>query len=427
MDFISDSNPFWHDFTLMLAVTAFVTASFRKIGWNPILGLVAAGATIGPQGFHLLSPGSGAAVLGELGVLFLLFAVGMQLSPDRLKTMARWIFGLGGSHFVLSSIALGLMVYYLGMEWKASIVVGISLSMSSTAFVLQLLSERGEINARFGQKTFSVLLFQDLMVAPILAFLPILAGSMVVKDNVSAVHILPAIVSMFVIFMIVRMLLENVLGVIHATARADAFPAAILFTALAMGWAAKSLGLGPSLGAFLAGFAISGANWRREVRDAVGPFESTLLGFFFISIGLRVPIDGDALYLLKILGATFALISVKVMIGFIACSLNGVKARDGLRASLALAQAGEFSFIVLTSASEYLLLPKWASDFWSSVAVLSIVMTPFLIHFARCLKKNTDKPLAPVNVSEEEQKPKEQLELFSKENGKPFVHDDDFK
>jgi CPA2 family monovalent cation:H+ antiporter-2 len=379
----SSLSNFSRDITILLAVVAFATASFRKFGWNPILGLIAAGAAIGPQGFGLMHEGSGIEVMGDIGILFLLFIVGMELSPERLKAMARWILGLGSAHFIFSTAGITALAHYaFKADWGQAAVIGVAGSMSSTAFVLQLLAERKELTHRFGQKTFSVLLFQDLMAAPILAFLPLIAGVSIASpaaNSSGSMHMLPAIVCMFVLFVVVRMLLESILGVIHATARSDAFPAAILFTALAMGSAANALGLSSSLGAFLAGFAISGAAWRREVRDAIDPFETTLLGFFFIGIGLKVPLSGSPETLSAIVAAAVCMVTLKAFIGIIACLVNGVKLRPSIRTSLALAQAGEFSFVVLVTAFGENLIPQSVVTIWGSAAVLSLIATPFLI------------------------------------------------
>ena len=157
----------WREITILLAVVAFAAAAFRRFNWNPILGLVASGAGIGPHGSGLIENGGGVELLGDVGILFLLFAVGMDLSPDRLRSMARWIVGLGFLHMALSAAGIAALAHYgFGTSWNTSAVIGVAGSMSSTAFVLQLLSERRELTLRFGQKTFSVLLFQDLSVRP---------------------------------------------------------------------------------------------------------------------------------------------------------------------------------------------------------------------------------------------------------------------
>lgn len=386
----------WTEVTILLAVVAMATASFRRFNWNPILGLVAAGAAIGPQGFGLIRSGDGVDVMGEVGILFLLFSVGMELTPARLRSMARWIFGLGSVHFVASTAGVLLVAHEFGADWNVAAVIGVAGAMSSTAFVLQLLAERGEREMDFGHKTLSTLLFQDMMVAPILAFLPFISGHSDQAHGGSGMQMLPAVVCMFMLFVIVRTVLESVLGVIHETARADAFPAAILFIALAMGGAAHALGLSPSLGAFLAGFAISGASWRKEVRAAIGPFETTLLSFFFIGIGLKVPLSGSPAALMAIVLVAASLVAVKTAVGMLACLANGVPLRRAARTALTLAQAGEFAFVVLSTASGSGFIPERVANLWTAAAVVSLLVTPLLISLGERLEEpRRDKVASP--------------------------------
>jgi Kef-type K+ transport system membrane component KefB len=371
----------WQEITILLAAVAFVTAAFRKIGWNPILGLIAVGAVLGGHGFKVINDSSVIEFMSELGIMFLLFVVGLELSIERIRAMARWIFGLGAVHFSLCAAGLAGFVWYFGLPIKAAIVIGLGLSMSSTAFVLQVLSERGELSSRYGRRSFSVLLFQDMMVAPLLAALPLIAGNSTLaqKMGIEVVPILPAVVVMFILFLVARLFLESLLGAIYRSAERDAFPAAILLTALAMAWAAHHLGLSPGLGAFLAGLAISDANWRHEIKAVIEPFETTLLAFFFIGVGMKVPLSADGLTLLSILSGAVGILMVKFALGFLSGLVSGNNWRISMRLAMALAQAGEFSFVVVGLTAAYKLLPQQDADFWTAAAILSMALTPLAL------------------------------------------------
>jgi CPA2 family monovalent cation:H+ antiporter-2 len=367
----------WLDVTVMLGAVALVTAAFRHISLNPILGLLAVGAVLGGNGFGLLGESDGIAFLAELGVMFLLFKVGLELSMERLRLLARWIFGLGSVHFVASVGLLTFAVGFLGFGWKASFAIAVALALSSTAFVLQILSERHELNSRHGRKSFSVLLLQDIVVAPVLALIPLLGAK--VTSGTPHVEIVPAIVAMGVVFIVSRLALLAILGAVRDSAHTDAFPAAIIFVALAMGLVAKHLGLSPSLGAFLAGLALSDAHWRGEVKLIVQPFQSMLLGFFFINVGAAFPLDSGYAEIVEILACALGLLLLKGLAGLLACFINGVAWRDGIRVSASLAQGGEFSFVVLASAAASGILAPDDAAFWTAVAVVSMALTPALI------------------------------------------------
>lgn len=376
------AHAFGRDLILMLAAVALVSAAFRKNGWNPMLGLVAAGAAIGPHGFRLIGESSSIDFMSELGIMFLLFLVGLELSFERIRTMSRWIFGLGLTHFALCGAALTGVVWAFGGPVPAAVAVGVALAMSSTAFVLQVLSERGEMTTRHGRKAFSVLLFQDLTVPVILAAVPILAGGALAGGDGHGMQMVPAVLCMFVLFMVARLLLLVLLSAVREYDQDDAFPAAVVFIALAMGFSAGELGLSPSLGAFLAGLAISEATWRHEVKEAIAPFERTLLAFFFLAVGFKIPLSAPWQDLLVILGAALAILAAKAASGVVACLANGVGWRDAVRTSAAVAQAGEFSFVVIAAAAANLLVPADMATLWISGAVVSMGLTPLLIALA---------------------------------------------
>lgn len=379
---------------LLMSAVAVVTAAFRRMGWNPVLGLIAAGVALGPHGFKSVSTGGAVAHLAELGVLFLLFLIGLELSADRIRSMARYVFGLGTAHFVLCAALLGGLAWLMGEGKAGAAVLGVALAMSSTAFVLQTLSDTGQIAGSAGRKSFSVLLFQDIMVAPILAGLPLLVALVSPLKQEAAGHAeiaLPvAVIVMVIIFVVARLVLQQLIGYIHedesdpskkSHERSSYFFAAVISAALSMGVAAHHLGLSASIGAFLAGLALSGAEWRHAAKETVKPLESTLLGIFFLSLGAQVPLSASPRQMALMAGVACAVIGAKMAAGFLAAVANGVGMRCAVRVGLVLAQAGEFSFVVLASTGAAV-MPPASADFWSGVAVLSLVATPLLVGVA---------------------------------------------
>ena len=390
----SDYNAILGEFSMLLAVVAFITASFRKSGMNPILGLFGAGMVLGPHGMQFLKYEGAVAFMADLGIMFLLFIVGLELSLDRIRAMAKYIFGLGTLHFVLSALGLGAALHFgVGLKPFSAGALGVALAMSSTAFVLQLLSERGKLASTGGRQTFSVLLLQDLMVGPLLAVVPLIAVHRLAatESHEVAMGLLPSAIAMIVVFVVAKLVLEQLLDAVRSADRNDAaFPAAILLAALAMGWVAVKLGMSPGLGAFLAGLALSGASWRHDVKAVIHPFEATLLAFFFIGIGTLVPISGNLQQIAWLVAAAAMIVTIKTVTGFAACLLNGIGWRRSLRVGLYLAQGGEFAFILIAAIAGVGLLGKEASAFWTGAGVVSMAMTPFLVAFAERFREPSE-------------------------------------
>lgn len=382
-----NDNAIFHELIILLATVAFVTAAFRKLKLNPILGLLAAGIVLGPRGFSMLPTKSSLSFLSEMGIMFLLFIVGLELSVERIRATAKTIFGLGTAHFILSAACITLAMKAWTGQWPVSIALGTALSMSSTAFVLQLLAEREETEKDHGRQTFAVLLFQDLMVPPMLAILPMFAlmvlggkATDLAPEDIGhpTIGLGVAALAMILVFVVAKLLLEETLSAVRDPGKHDAFPAAILLVAIVMGWIAHALGLSSSFGAFLAGLALAGAEWRQEIKNVIKPFEATLLAFFFIGVGTIVPLDGDPAQLLRLLVATAALMSVKTLAGIAACKINGLSWGSSLRTSTLLAQSGEFSFLLVSALAVYKFIRQEDAELWIGAAVISMAATPFL-------------------------------------------------
>lgn len=373
---------------LLMAAVAVVTVAFKRMGWNPILGLIAAGIAFGPSGFALVETTGAVAKMAEMGILFLLFIIGVELSIERVQKMAKYVFGLGGVHYVISTILIGAFAWAFGLSAMSALMIGIAITTSSTAFVLQMLSETNQLEGQHGRMTFAVLLFQDMMVAPTLAFISVLAGMVAVDGSVQEhrISLIPAAVAMAILFIVAKLVLHQLVGAIHETDRQNYFLAAIISVALSMGLAAHHLGLSASLGAFLAGLALSDGEWRHDVKDTMKPLESTFLGIFFISIGMQVPLDLGVGQLTIMTAVAVMVIAIKAGAGFLAGRVMRIDARRAFRVGLSLAQAGEFAFILIAAAGPVLLAPEVAR-FWTGVAVLSLISTPVLVAVSAKLRQ----------------------------------------
>ena len=363
-----------------LSIVAVVTAAFRRSGVPPALGLLAAGVCIGPAGFAISGRDGVVAWASELGLLFLLFIVGLELSVDRIRTMAKLVFRYGLLHFVFSSALIGGLAYAAGMGSAAAAVLGMALAMSSTAFVSEVLRERGWMQLSRGRRVLGGLLFQDIAVGPIFAVLPLIgmaqgAHAPVVPHAVGAV-------ALVLLFLVARLILGAAVGAAREGGRNDAFPAAVIAAALAMGGAAEALGMSPGVGALLAGVALAGVEWRHDVKKVVEPFKATLLAFVFIGIGMAMPIDAGPERLAWMAAAGVGLMLAKTVTGALAGLLCGQKLRPALGVAMVLSQAGEFSFLVLALAAKGGGIAPGVVDFWIGAAVVSMVFTPLAMRLA---------------------------------------------
>jgi Kef-type K+ transport system membrane component KefB len=375
---------------MLFGAVAIITTAFAAMKWNPNLGLIAAGVAFGPGGLKIVAPTDTIVyVMSEVGIMFLLLLIGVELSADRLKSMAKYVFGLGPAHFIFSGVLAGVLAKVLGVSLYGSIAIGIAFAMSSTAFVLQMLKDSGQLKGQNGQMSLSVLLFQDLMVPLVLLVIPMLVMLAGVKNAGEGhghgggdIKLIPATITMTVIFVVSKLVVHNLISMIHAEHRNKFFLPAIIASTMAMGVTSMYFGFSPSLGAFLAGLSMAGAAWNHDVKSVMKPLESTFLGIFFISVGAQVPVLLPALDMAKIVGVAMLLIALKIGAGYIAAQTIKISKRNSLRLGLTLAQAGEFSFIVITAATP--LLPN--ANFWTGVAVLSLVCTPMLVSMAGNLR-----------------------------------------
>ncbi len=375
--------PYLHETVAFLLTVVLIVPLARALKVSPILGYLAVGAVIGPHGLSVVSDVHGVQHFAELGVIFLLFMIGLELSFDRLKAFSGLIFGLGTAQVLVTTLPIGVVAFAWGNSLEASIIIGLCFALSSTAMVMQLLNERGEIGAAHGRASFAVLLFQDLAVVPIL----ILLAAFGAKDgNVwgeVVMSLLRAVVAVAVIIVVGRYVLRYLFRTVAKTRSVDVFTAmtllAILATSLGTGYA----GLSMALGAFLAGLLMAETEFRHQVESEIEPFKGLLLGLFFMSVGMSLDFRMIADEILWVGLSVIGLILLKSAVVFVLGGLFGLPRHDAARTGLFLGQAGEFAFVVIGQATlVYGIMPERTGQFMVIVAGISMALTPLLAAIA---------------------------------------------
>ena len=381
----------YKDVVLFLATAGVVVPIFRRWRISPILGFLGAGVFLGPYGlgslardvewlgFLTIENPQELAQLAELGVVFLLFMIGLELSWDRLRSLRRYVFGMGALQVLLCLSTTAGAALLLGQPPAAAIAMGAALALSSTAIVMPILTEQKRQHAMAGRATFSVLLFQDLAVAPILITLTLMGRR---SDEpftpAMLLSLLPAVAALAALFIFGRVLLRPMLRSVAKAKSEELFVAACLLVVIGAGLVSALAGLSMALGGFVAGLLLAETEYRHEVETRVEPFKGLLLGLFFISvgIGLNVPLLLDRP--LVILGSAIGLVSVNCLVVFLLAKAFQLKTRSAIEAALLLAGAGEFAFVILGQAMDQGLVERTAGQTALVAATLSMFSIPFL-------------------------------------------------
>jgi monovalent cation:proton antiporter-2 (CPA2) family protein len=361
----------------LLAASVVLIPLSRRAGFGSVLGYLVGGAVIGPQGLRLVTNVDEIRALSELGVIMLLFLIGLELRPQRLWVMRKAIFALGPAHFVASAAVIAALANVVGVKWPGAIVLGWGLALSSTAIVLPLLAERDLLGTGAGRDTFAVLLFQDVAFVPLVALVPLLTG-VEVPDRVPWLEVARGAGAILAILFGGRFLMRPALRAIGGARTPEVFTAFSLLTVIGSATLANVAGLSTSLGAFLGGVLLSDSEYRHEVQADVEPFEGLLLGFFFTSVGMSANLPLAAAEPVLIAGGVAALLFVKIIISFGLGRLSGQSLRGAVRFALALPQGSEFSFVLFGVAVSAGALGQQAADRAMLVVAFSMVATPIL-------------------------------------------------
>jgi glutathione-regulated potassium-efflux system ancillary protein KefC/glutathione-regulated potassium-efflux system protein KefB len=378
---------------------------FRRLRLGAVLGYLAAGIAIGPFGLGFVGEVENVMHLAELGVVLLLFVIGLELQPSRLWVLRKAVFGLGGTQVAATGALLTAVGLALGMSWQASLVVGLALSMSSTAFVLQVLAERGELTTRHGRTSFAVLLFQDLAVIPLLALIPLLGvGENIPSGSEAWLAALKAVAVIAAVVVGGRYLLRPVLHVIAVSRIQEIFTAAALLTVIGTSLLVSSVGLSMSLGAFLAGVLLADSEYRHELEANIDPFKGLLLGLFFISVGMSVDLGLLAREPLRIAAAVLVLMLIKASVLFALGRLSAQGTAASRRLAAAMAQGGEFAFVLFALAAEGGIVSRPLADTLVIVVTLSMMLTPLALALDDWLAsrdgREAEKPFDQIDADE---------------------------
>ena len=375
---------------IYLAAAVIAVPIAKRIGLGSVLGYLLAGILIGPFVFGLVGDQSDVMHFAEFGVVMMLFLVGLELQPSRLWKLKHYIIGLGGLQVVITTALFFLIAhYYLQLRWEAALAIGSMLALSSTAIVLQTLTEKGWIKHEAGQNAFSVLLFQDIAVIPILALLPLLAFS----DNVSLtaghhnlIENFPAygqvLISLMVIISIVlagKYISTPMFRYIAETRLRELFTVSALLLVIAIAVIMQKIGLSPALGTFLAGVVLADSEFRHELEVDIEPFKGLLLGLFFITVGASIdfPLLFDKLATVVLL--VLILIAVKAFVLYLLAIFFKLRGNQKLLFTLALAQGGEFAFVLLSLTSSLKILTPEQNSLTTLVVTISMLMAPLLL------------------------------------------------
>ena len=395
------------DAFVFLAAAGLVIPVMKRVRLNPILGFLLIGLVLGPHGLArlavdwpwlthvLITDVEGVRAVAELGVVFLLFMIGIELSIDRLAALHRLVFGLGSLQILVTALIIGAVARAFDNSIEASIVLGLCLALSSTAFVVQLLTDQGRFGTAVGRGSFAILLAQDLAVVPILFLVGALADASGSILGSLAFATLGAAVVIAAILLIGRRVVRPLFRMAGSARSPEVFMAATLLLILGSAVFTDAAGLSPALGAFIAGLLIAETEYRHEIHANIEPFKGLLLGLFFISIGMYMDLGEffrqPGLILMSVLG----LFAIKAAVVFVLARAFRQRSADAIEMGLLLGQGGEFAFAIVGFAASVALLPEATAQFMLLVVTATLFVTPAAARLARAAARRLEPHTAP--------------------------------
>jgi len=371
-----ESGSLFTQMLLLLAGAVIAAPIFRKLGLGTVLGYLAAGVVIGPI-LQQITEAEEVLHVAEFGIVFLLFVIGLELKPSRLWQMRGDVFGLGTAQVVISGALLTGFTMLAGIaDWRGSVVIGFGLALSSTAFALQILSDDGDLNSRYGQRSFSILLFQDLAIVPLLALVSILASGAGETEASALTSVAIAIGAVGAMILAGRYLLTPLFQVIGRTGAREVMIATALLIVLGSAAAMHAVGLSMAMGAFLAGVMLAESSYRHELEADIEPFRGLLLALFFMAVGLSLEVAVLWEQLPFILVAVPVVMVTKGVITYVLCRVLGSPRNDALRIAFLLPQGGEFGFVLFTTAVAVGLLSSETASLLIAIVTISMALTP---------------------------------------------------
>ncbi len=373
------------DVAIYLGAGVAAVPIFKRLKLGSVLGYLAAGVLIGPSALGLIEPGDGFGDVAEFGVVLLLFVIGLELKPSRLWRLRAEIFGLGLAQVMVTGVLIGVIAWGTplwgqGLDWRAAAVAGAGLALSSTAFAIQILREKGDFSTPYGDRSFAILLFQDLAIVPLLALVSLIAPPSAAEtdaDMWKSVGL--AIAATAGVIVVGRYLLRPMFHAIAEASADEVFTAAALLVVVAASAVMNAAGLSMALGAFLAGVLLAESEFRHQLETDIEPFRGLLMGLFFLSIGMGMNLADVAAEWSAVLAGVVALLGLKAAILFLLTRSMGSNRSDAVRIAATLCQGGEFGFVLFSVAlSEGVMGPRDVTIL-NAIVTLSLAATPFIV------------------------------------------------
>lgn len=390
---------------ILLSSAVFTVALLRALRLPTMLAYFLVGLALGPHTFGWLPDSEASRELAEFGIVFLMFSIGLEFSLPQLYAMRRTVFGLGGVQVAITMVLLMAAAVGLGVNWRGALVLGGALAMSSTAIVSKMLVERLELNTRHGRLALGVLLFQDIAVVPLLILIPALAAPMNELVASLGLSLLKALVVLAFLLVFGKSLINPWFNLVARQKSRELFVMNVLMVTLALAFATKQAGLSYALGAFIAGMLISETRYRYQVESDIAPFRDILLGLFFVTIGMLL----DVRELVSDAGTVLALLAALVLVkGAVVVGVTKLFRHEtgvAILTGITLAQAGEFSFVLLAQGVEFSLVTRHQLQLVLAASLLSMVLAPFLIQYdgrltkllSRSYKRNREQQLQDIS------------------------------
>lgn len=373
----------------MLGATAICIMLFGRLGFGSVLGFIAAGIIIGP---HTPGPVASQHVnelqnVAELGVVLFLFTVGLEMIPRKVWAMRRLLFGLGSAQMLVTATLLGAyLLFGVKTSWPTAVILGFGFAMSSTAIIITTLQERGALTSEHGQTTFAILMAQDLWVVPVMALVPILAAKVPQADAAPIWQKALFVVGILAgIYVIGRYLLPPMLGYTAKQRRMDVFGILLFLAVLAASWMVDWVGISMTLGAFIMGMLLSATDYRFQIESIVAPFKGTLMGLFFIAVGMSIDVGALLNDWSSLLVHVPVVLFLKALVIIALALAFGASRSAAVRTGFYLSQAGEFAFVLFGAAAVTGLLSAAGHTLALLVVAVSMILTPLMVKFGDLL------------------------------------------
>lgn len=383
------------DIIILLSAAVIAVPLFQSLGLGAIPGFLVAGIVLGPSGLGYIQNYDEIAHLAELGVVLLLFVIGIEINPSRLWKMKRLVLGLGSLQVLITGGVITVIAHeFLDSSWKISLLIGSALALSSTAFVLQLLTERKLLSSKYGKSSVAVLLLQDLAVVPLLAFVSLIATPELTIAQDVFYALAEALVILVFIIVTARYILNPLFNTLVRFGSPEIFTASALLLVLGSALAMENIGLSMAMGAFIAGLLIADSSYRHQIIAEIQPFRGLLLGLFFMTMGMSLNLGQFLENPIALLALVVALISIKFLALWPLSRLFGLQAKESLSIALLLAQGGEFALVLFALAKGIGLLDETLFQHLLIVVLLSMLATPALEKLAYRIFLSSRKSIA---------------------------------